>query len=76
MITYDEWGNYMFHIQTGKEGMELFKQMGFKNPPKEEYEKHMDSHRKIMKQRNEELQIELDKFLEWCKTKQELNITN
>ena len=47
MYTYDEWGNSMLHIQTGIEGMKMFQEMGFKNPSKEEYEKHMASYRRL-----------------------------
>lgn len=68
MITYDEWGNTMFHIQTGREGLKMFEEMGFKNPPKEEYEKHMNSYRKIRKEEDKRLQETLNKVLEWCKS--------
>lgn len=68
MYTYDEWGNSMLHIQTGREGMKMFKEMGYKNPPKKEYEKHMTSYRKIQEEKNKVFQEWLDKFLEYCKS--------
>ena len=68
MYTYDEWGNTMFHIQTGREGLKMFKDMGFKNLSKEEYEKHMNSYKKIKEKENERLQEALDKVLKWCKS--------
>lgn len=67
MFTYDEWGNTIFHIQTGREGIKMFKEMGISNPSKEEYEKHMASYRKIKEKENQKLQEFLDKFLKYCK---------
>lgn len=55
MYTYDEWGNTMLHIQTGREGIKIFEEMGIKNPSKEEYEKHMASWRKIEAERSEQI---------------------
>ena len=55
MFTYDEWGNTMLHIQTGKSGIEMFEKMGFKNPPKEEYDKHMASYRKLREERDKHI---------------------
>ena len=68
MFTYDEWGNTMFHMQTGREGIKMFQEMGHKNPSKEDYDKHMASWRKIQEEKNKVFQEWLDKFLEWCKT--------
>jgi len=68
MYTYDEWGNTMFHIQTGRLGIKMFKEMGYKNPPKEEYDKHMASYKKIQEEKNKKFQEFLDKFLEYCKS--------
>lgn len=55
MYTYDEWGNIMFHIQTGREGLKMFEEMGIKNPSKEEYEKHMNSYRKIREEQDKRI---------------------
>ena len=68
MYTYDEWGNIMFHIQTGREGIEAFRKMGIKNPSKEAYEKHMNSYRKIREEQDKKFQETLNKVLEWCKS--------
>lgn len=55
MFTYDEWGNTMFHIQTGRSGIKMFEEMGYKNTPKEEYDKHMNSYRKLKAKRDEQI---------------------
>lgn len=55
MFTYDEWGNTMLHITTGEEGMKMFEKEGFKNPSKEEYDKHMNSYRKIKAKQSEQI---------------------
>lgn len=56
MFTYDEWGNYVYHIITGKKGLQILKEAGFTNSmTPEEYEKHMNSYRRIQKQRSDEL---------------------
>lgn len=55
MYTCDEWGNTMLHIQTGREGIKMFQEMEYKNPSKEEYEKHMASWRKLKKERDEQI---------------------
>lgn len=69
MFTYDEWGNYIFHIQTGRGGAKLLEEMGIKNPSKEEYDKHMTSYRKIKKKQDEWLDELMCKLLEWCDKK-------
>ena len=63
MYTYDEWGNTMLHIQTGREGLKMFKEMGFENPSKEEYEKHMNSYRKIREEQDKRIWDALRKAL-------------
>jgi hypothetical protein len=68
MFTYDEWGNSVWHIQTGREGIELFKNIGIKNIPKEEYEKHMNSYRKLKEKENIRFQEMIGDILKWCKT--------
>lgn len=69
MYTYDEWGNSVLHIQTGREGMKLLKEAGLRNTmTDEEYKKHMDSYRRIKEKENKQFQERLDKFLEWCKS--------
>lgn len=69
MYTYDEWGNTVLHIQTGRRGMEILKEAGFSNSmTKEQYEKHMASYRRIQERRDKEIQKELDKILKWSKS--------
>ena len=63
MYTYDEWGNTMLHIQTGREGLKMFKEMGFENSSKEEYEKHMNSYRKIREEQDKRIWDALRKAL-------------
>jgi hypothetical protein len=62
MFTYDEWGKCVFHIQTGREGMKVLQDAGFVNMPKDEYEKHMTSHRKIQAERDEQVWSQLRKM--------------
>jgi len=63
MYTTDEWGNTVFHILTGKEGIKMFKEAGITNTmSKEEYKKHIDSHNKIQAKRNKEMWEQLEKI--------------
>lgn len=63
MYTYDEWGNYVFHITTGRKGMELLTQAGLKNTiTDEEYSKHMTSYRKLKQEENERFMKEFEKL--------------
>lgn len=68
MFTYDEWGKMVFHIHTGVRGMKIFEELGFKSMPREEYDKHMASYRKLKEKEEERLQRMLDIMLKWCKT--------
>jgi len=64
MYTYDEWGNSVLHIHTGKKGMEMLKEAGIYNTmTAEEYKKHIDSHYKIQKTNSERLMNSLLKML-------------
>jgi hypothetical protein len=68
MYTYDEWGNWVLHIQTGREGAKMLKEMGLIGKmSKEQYEKHMASYRQLQTERNEHLQKWLEDFIQWCK---------
>ena len=62
MYTFDEWGNSVLHIRTGKEGKKMLEEAGFKSTMSdEEYRKHMESHYRLQKEKN-------DRFLnEWYK---------
>lgn len=65
MYTYDEWGNIVFHIQTGRAGIEMFKEMGIENTiTPEEYKKHMDSYRRIQQKRLDAVMIAIKEFLD------------
>jgi hypothetical protein len=64
MYTFDEWGNSVLHIRTGKEGMKLLEKSGIKNTmTKEEYKKHMDSHYKLQDIRDKMVYDSLIKML-------------
>lgn len=64
MYTYDELGNIVLHIQTGREGIKILEKLGITNTmTKEEYEKHMESYRKIQQERTEAVINQLNKLL-------------
>ena len=65
MYTYDEWGNYIFHIQTGREGMKLLEERGLKSCSREEYDKHMASYRRIKEKENKRFNEWLEHFKKW-----------
>lgn len=65
MYTHDEWGNTVFHIQTGREGMKILKEAEIKNTmTDEEYKRHMESHNKLQKESSERLWKSLTSFFE------------
>jgi len=67
MYTYDEWGNSVLHLQTGAAGIKMFEEMGIKSMPRDEYEKHMESYKKLKQKEDEVFQKFLDDFLEKLK---------
>lgn len=56
MITTDEWGKTVFHIQTGAAGYKALSDLGVKSMSSEEYDKHMASYKKIQHEKNKEVQ--------------------
>ena len=64
MYTTDEWGNTVFHMQTGASGMKIFKDAGLleNQMSNEEMKKHMDSHFKIQRERTREFVTQFEKL--------------
>jgi hypothetical protein len=65
MWTTDEWGRTIYHMQTGREGYKMLTEMGIKprgGLSEEEYEKHMESWRKIYKARQDKMWEQLMEF--------------